>query len=76
MRTPGKTFVISASAMMPNDLPLWAERKIDVLSCSPTAKPPAFSKLARQYNSGVETPVFLRKPEDSTLSSPTAPQGP
>lgn len=43
-QTPGKTSVISASATMPKDLPLWAERnrKIDALRSTPTAKPPAF----------------------------------
>ena len=44
-QTPGKTFVISASAAMPKDLPLRAERnrKIDALLYAPTAKPPDFS---------------------------------
>lgn len=43
-QTPGKTFALSAYAAMPKDLPQRAERKrkIDVLRCAPTAKPPAF----------------------------------
>ena len=48
-QTPGKTFVISALAAMPKDLPLWAERnrKIDALRYAPTAKPPAFPSSLR-----------------------------
>ena len=48
-QTPGKTFVISALAAMPKDLPLWAERnrKFDALRCAPTAKPPAFPNSLR-----------------------------
>lgn len=48
-QTPDKTFGISASAAMPKDLPLWAERnrKIDALRFTPTAKPPASSNSLR-----------------------------
>lgn len=48
-QTPSKTLVISASAAMPKDLPLWAERnrKIDALRCAPTVKPPAFPNSLR-----------------------------
>ena len=48
-QTPGKTSVISASAAMPKDLPLWAEwnRKIDALRYAPNAKPPAFPNSLR-----------------------------
>ncbi len=43
-QTPGKTFALSAYAAMPKDLPQRAERnrKIDVLRCAPTVKPPAY----------------------------------
>ena len=81
--TPGKTFAISASAAMPKDSPLWAERnrKIDALHLRSDRQTSSLSKLAPlDYTVAVSRlqsfSVALRKPEDSTLSSPTAPQGP
>ena len=46
--TPGKTFVISVSAAMPKDLPLWAERnrKIDALRLCSDRQTSGISKLA------------------------------
>ena len=82
-QTPGKTSDISASAAMPKDLPLWAERnlKIDALRLRSDRQTSGLSKLASLCNTVVVSrlqpfSVSLRKPEDSTLSSPTAPKGP
>ena len=82
-QTPGKTFVLSALAAMPKDLPLWAERnrKIDALRLRSDRQTSGLSKLAPLDNTVAVSrlqpfSVSLRKPEDSTLSSPTAPKGP
>ena len=81
--TPGKTFGIAASAAMPKDFPLWAERnrKIDALRLRSDRQPTGLSKLASLDNTGEVSRLqpfsaSLQKPEDSTLSSPTAPKGP
>ena len=80
---PGKTFALSASAAMPKDLPLRTERnrKIDALRLRSDRQASGLFKLAPLGNTVVESrlqsfSVLLRKPEDSTLSSPTAPKGP
>ena len=82
-QTPGKTSVLSASAAMPKDLSQWAERnrKIDALRLRSDRQTSGILKLASLDNTVAVSrlqsfSVSLRKPEDSTLSSPTAPQGP
>lgn len=82
-QTPGKTFSTSASAAMQKDLPLWAERnrKIDTLRSRYDCQTSGLFKLATLGNTVAVSrlqsfSVSLRKPEDSTLISPTAPQGP
>ena len=79
---PGKTSGISASAAMPKDLPLWAERnrKIDALRSRSDRQTSGRSKLASLGNTVAVSrlqsfSVSLRKPEDSTIICPTAPQG-
>ena len=48
-QTPGKTFVLSASAAMPKDLPLWAERnrKIDALRSRSDRQTSSYSSSLR-----------------------------
>lgn len=81
-QTPSKTLVISASAAMPKDLQLWAERnrKIDALRSRSDRQTSGRSKLASLGNTVAVSrlqsfSVSLRKPEDSTIICPTAPQG-
>ena len=79
-QTPGKTFVISASAAMPKDLPLWAERnqKIDALRLRSDRQTSEHSKLASLDNksSGVETSVFLRFSPKAGRLDPIIPHSP
>ena len=80
---PGKTFALSASAAMPKDLPLWAERnrKIDALRLRSDRQSSGLFKLASLGNTVAvlrlqSFSASLRKPEGSTFICPTAPQGP
>ncbi len=78
-KTPGKTFDISASAAMPNDLPRWAERnrKIDALRLRSDRKTSGLSKLAPlDISSGVETSAFLRFPPKVRRLDPFIPRSP
>lgn len=78
-QTPSKTLVISASAAMPKDLPLWAERnrKIDALRLRYDRQTSCLFRLAQLGNTVAVSrlqpfSVSLRKPEDSALLSPVA----
>ena len=69
-QTPAKTFVISASAAMPKDLPLWAERnrKIDALRLRYERQPSGLAKLARMFHSDADDEAIAARDLVTDLS--------
>lgn len=69
-QTPDKTFGISASAAMPKDLPLWAERnrKIDALRLRYERQPSGLAKLARMFHSDADDEAIAARDLVTDLS--------